>query len=119
MRVLTAGTGERVGDFSFTVPGELVTVAVMCGTDVRGEDLCGCGRSWAGVTSRKATTVAVVADLSLDHDTYVQVQEDAARVAGWLPGTGMEFAADLLDLASQHDIGTRVRRNVDDVEVES
>lgn len=60
-KVLTAAVGDRDDDFAHTVPGELVTpLTLVCDTDG-----CGCDRSFAGLSSRMATTVAVVAERPL------------------------------------------------------
>src|SRR5947209_1126911 len=70
MKLLTAtreGQGDRDGDFCFAVEGELVILGGMCATDradpVNGQ--CGCGRAFAGLASRRATTTASVRDLDL------------------------------------------------------
>jgi hypothetical protein len=52
MMLLTAtrkGQGERAGDFSFTVEGELVLVGPVCARDQADPDGgCGCGRAFSG-----------------------------------------------------------------------
>jgi hypothetical protein len=70
MKLLTAtreGQGDREGDFCSAVEGELVILGDMCATDradpVNGR--CGCGRAFAGLASRKATTTALVRELDL------------------------------------------------------
>jgi hypothetical protein len=69
MKLLTAtriGQGERPGDFSYAVEGELVVLGLICATDRNNPDGgCGCGRAFSGLSSRKATTTALVRDLDL------------------------------------------------------
>lgn len=70
MKVLTAThatQGQRTNDFDWCVDGELVMQPpFVCGTDLDNPDGgCGCGRSWAGLNSERATTTAIVADVPL------------------------------------------------------
>jgi hypothetical protein len=72
MKVLVATTmrqGQVDDDFCYTIDGELVRLPFIecdCG------DSCGCTRSFAGLTSHRATTTALVADRpDLDRDAYV------------------------------------------------
>jgi hypothetical protein len=70
MKLLTAtreGQGDREGDFCCAVEGELVILGDMCATDRDDPFLggCGCGRAFAGLASRRATTTALVRDLDL------------------------------------------------------
>jgi hypothetical protein len=90
MKLLTATAatqGQRASDFAWCVPGEVVTPGVfICDRDrLEGPDGgCGCGRSFAGLNSRAATTTAVVADLdgyTLD-DLTVAVAA-SRQAAGW------------------------------------
>lgn len=72
MKLLTAtreGQGDRAGDFCFAVEGELVFAGLVCATDRRDPSGgCGCGRAFSGLSSRKATTTALVRDLDLSYD---------------------------------------------------
>lgn len=84
MKYFVAPTKEQAGtgklDFCHTDPGEPVVIGSKCdGESPSGG--CGCRRAVAGLRSRKATTVAVVADVDL---TVEQIgQEDAKGF--WLP----------------------------------
>ena len=80
MKVLVATTmrqGEVEDDFCWTIDGELVRLPFVecdCGNS------CGCTRSFAGLTSHRATTTAVVADRpELDRDAYVDLLLDDLR----------------------------------------
>ena len=69
MHVLTATSrtqGQRANDYTFTIEGELVRVDEACGSDQRDPDGgCGCGRGFAGMSSCRATTTALVRDLPM------------------------------------------------------
>jgi hypothetical protein len=62
MRVLVAtdiGQGDQPGDYSWTLDGEIVMLPILeCGDPER----CGCGRAFAGMTSHKATTTALIVE---------------------------------------------------------
>jgi hypothetical protein len=72
MRLLTAtreGQGERDGDFCHAVEGELVFLGEVCASD-QNDPLggCGCGRAFSGLRSQRATTTALVRDVSLTRE---------------------------------------------------
>lgn len=83
MYVLAATTltqGDRGDDYVWTIDGELVFVPTI---ECRAPG-CGCGRGFAGVTSHRATTTAVVAHRpELDHDRYWDVLFDAMCDQGY------------------------------------
>lgn len=103
MKVLVApaGPGSEPDDFCFTVPGELVTIPVECEAD----EGCGCGRSWVGLFTRKATTVAVVTDPDMTAADYLEVVAD--HDLGWK----------LLRIAHHFDVGDIVERFGPTIEV--
>lgn len=117
MKVLTADTGQREGDFTYTVPGELVTLTIPCDRDLNGDRGCGCGRAFAGLASGKCTTVAVVRDLELTYEQLHTLVDTYYRSAGW--DVDDEFiddvAEDLADEAESWPEGTRLRRELDEV----
>ncbi len=85
MKVLVATRqtqGSQLGDYSWTVEGELVTpVTVECCS----AHLCGCGRGFSGLGSDRATTTAMVADLpDLQPELLRTAIEDSLDRAGWL-----------------------------------
>ena len=105
MKVFVATEGSsQDGDFSFTVPGELVHLApAVCDCPD-----CGCDRAMAGFTSRKATTSFVVRDLDLDATTYTKLLFGALEAGGWVQGRTTAgaswvhaWAADHLRLAEE------------------
>src|SRR4029078_5543731 len=76
MKVLVAtrrSQGDRKGDFSFCVPGELVYLASICDCDLLfPKHGCGCSRGFAGLSSLRATTTAEVVDLDFTVADYVE-----------------------------------------------
>jgi len=92
MHLLVATTqtqGRRGDDFHYCKEGELVRFASACGRD--GGDPaggCGCARSFAGFDSAKATTTALVREVDMSRDDYVQALISAYA----FPVPGMEAA---------------------------
>ena len=93
MTLLTATTisrGDLTGDFCFATDGELVRLGEVCARDRADPDGgCGCGRAFAGLTSRRATTTAVVTDVDLSYGDLLR------QVAAGLERSG--FTPDVLD----------------------
>jgi hypothetical protein len=132
MKLLTAtreGQGERDGDFCHAVEGELVLVWFACAAD--GDDphgRCGCGRSFAGMSSLRATTTAVVRDLDLSHDDLRVAVEAHLVAAGYGPDVlgGEDFGdlvaetvEDAVHFARWWPEGTVLGRGVDSVHLRS
>jgi len=125
MKLLTAtsaGQGDRPNDFCFTVEGELVLAGFVCATDEADPDGgCGCGRAFSGMSSRRATTTAVVRDLDLDEDDLRLAVESYYTAAGMGPDVlGDDFATlvegtveESLLVGRSCDAGTVVRRRLD------
>lgn len=109
MRVLVATNelqGTRVGDYSWTVEGELVlAVLTECASPQ-----CGCSRGFSGLASSKATTTAMIVDLPhLEPDTLREVVRDYLERAGW---------SDLLpDDAPDDLVGEIIDEHVENIEV--
>jgi hypothetical protein len=126
MMLLTAtrkGQGERAGDFSFTVEGELVLVGPVCARDQADPDGgCGCGRAFSGLSSHKATTTAIARDLDLDESDVRLAVEGYLIATGLGPETlGASDFADLVEetvfdtlaFARPWQPGTVLRRRLD------
>jgi hypothetical protein len=89
--------GEE-GDFSFTVPGELVHFPpIICDCPE-----CGCERAMAGFTSRKATTCFVVRDLDMEPDVYSGLLFDSLRDGGWVDEDSTHDQTWVADWAAEH-----------------
>jgi hypothetical protein len=112
VKVLTASHGERADDFAWTVPGEVVMLGMVCARDEYGDEGCGCGRAFTGLSSRRGTTVAVVADLEVDCDDLTGLLAASLADAGWSQAREFARAAaeEIADEAAQWPVGTRLRR---------
>lgn len=122
MKLLTATTqtqGQRASDFAWCIPGELVTpAAVICDRDrQQGPDGgCGCGRSFGGLNSGKASTTAIVADLDgYTFEDLLEAVRSHRQQSGWaevaadaddaeLKAAGE--AAAIAETAAEYDAGT-------------
>lgn len=86
------------GDFSFTVPGELVHLPpTVCDCPD-----CGCDRAMAGFVSHKATTSFVVRDLDLDSDTYADLLFATLQAGGWVQERSRADASWVRAWADEH-----------------
>lgn len=127
MKLLTATVvtqGQRASDFAWCVPSELVTFSdVICGRDEReGPDGgCGCGRSFAGLNSSRATTTAMVRDL--DGFTMAQLvlavrgSREASGWAGYFGESDLEAllrdeAREIAAEAARHPAGTVLEKRL-------
>ena len=98
--------GDRDDDYVWTVDGELVFVPTI---ECRAPG-CGCDRGFAGVTSHRATTTAVVAlRPELDHDDYRKALFASMCDQGY-GFTGEDDVADAVDelIAAVQMLGTVV-----------
>jgi hypothetical protein len=102
VKVLTADTGL----------GELVYIGIAV-DDHAEDDECDCWRTFMGLTTKAATTTAVVAELDT---TRRQIR---AIFADQLPGPAAQpFADDMLREARRWPTGTRLRRHIHEVVAE-
>jgi hypothetical protein len=124
MKILTAtaaGQGMRTNDFTWTVEGEMVWVGLVCRTDQEDPDGgCGCGRSFEGLSSHRATTTAMVRDLALSRDDVV------TALAGYYESAGYGIAPrdrlrpevdEMLAMVSLWDEGAIVERRLHELRV--
>ena len=88
MRLLVATDqtqGFATNDFHACVEGELVMMQEPCAIDRSDPDGgCGCGRAFAGLSSHRATTTAVVRDLDLSLTDVRAAVIGYLESAGWL-----------------------------------
>ena len=126
MRLLTATVqdqGGRPGDYTYATEGELLLIGDVCARDRRDPDGgCGCGRAFAGMSSHRATTTAVVRELDLTPDGVslaVAAYYSAGGAGPDVLGAGefaelvSETAADVIGLAQHFPVGTVVGRHLD------
>jgi hypothetical protein len=120
--------GERPGDFSWTIDGELVHFPiVVCALDRRaakaGKPLggCGCGRAFAGMNSHRSGTTAEIADVDISREDFVTALASSLHACGWTPREEpddeevQKMAADLLELAESYPVGTVLGHRLYDV----
>ena len=118
MHILVATSllqGERPTDFHHGIEGELVRLGEICRKDRSDPDGgCGCGRSFAGIVSQRATTTARVADLAFSREQYADAWIDGMRTAGWDPCPCCEVDAvdELVEIAANWPEGTVVERRL-------
>lgn len=93
--------GDRDDDYAWTVDGELVFVpTIECRNPA-----CGCAWGFAGVTSHRATTTAVVTERpELDSESYRRALFDAMCDQGY-------------DVAGEDDVADAVDQLVDTVQL--
>jgi hypothetical protein len=119
MKVLVATVetqGQRPNDFNFCVEGELVTVGLVCTRDRLDPDGgCGCGRAFAGLNSHRATTTAMVKQVELSEEDYIEALRSSLSQQGWPTSDVEELAAWLVQLVSEWSLGTIVERRIDDI----
>jgi len=86
------------GDFSWTVPGELVHLPpVVCDCPD-----CGCERAMGGFVSHKGTSCFVVRDLDIDEPAYIQLLWDTLEAGGWVTGGSADDRKWIEEWAREH-----------------
>lgn len=119
MKVLVATDelqGARSNDFNHCVDGELVWIGLVCCADADDPDGgCGCGRSFAGMASHRATTTARVTEVDLDFPHYAEVLRTSLKDQGWPTRGAIPLAGLLADLADSFPIGAVIERRLDEV----
>jgi hypothetical protein len=120
MKVLTstaASQGVRANDFDWTIEGELVWIGWVCAKDRKNPDGgCGCGRSFSGLSSHRATTTAQVRDLPFTRDDVLTALTGYLESAGYgtfEPSELVDEVDELLAIVSEWDVGTIIERRLD------
>ena len=121
MRLLVAAHADGPGEFTWTIPGELVLLATVCDRDrpANGGDRgCGCSRAFVGFTSGKATTTAHIAEVDIDRVQLAQLVRDHLARSGWDPGPPdvADITDELIALGERWPTGTTVSRVGDAIE---
>jgi hypothetical protein len=122
LKLLTAtnaGQGLRDNDFDWCVEGELVHIGMVCARDRDDPDGgCGCGRSFAGLNSHRATTTAMVRDVpGFTEDDYVMAIRSSLEQQGCDPSFAEHEAALLRCLVRDWPVGVIVERRLDEIVV--
>jgi hypothetical protein len=119
MRLLTATAltqGTRDNDYHWATEGELVTIDPPCDCDHGDPDnRCGCARGFAGMSSHRPTTTALVWDVDLTTADLRLALVAARQDAGWeLTEAELDEEVDsLIRLGAFWDAGTVVERRAD------
>lgn len=114
MKILTATVqtqGEHPGDFDWCHEGELVKPPeVICNRDANDPNGgCGCGRSWSGLHSRRATTTAQVSlRSSFSLDDYTDAIFYSVEQWGLDKYQAAQIAVHLAEVADSFPVGTVV-----------
>lgn len=91
MKLLVSTTktqGHRANDFCWLPEGEIVYEGFKCGSGYA-DDECGCRRSLAGVTTHKASTTFIVADLPFTPAKLRALVKRSLKEAGWGEGRAL------------------------------
>ena len=92
----------------------MVWLSEPCATDAkRLPNSCGCGRSFAGLSSHRATTTAVIVDLPCSAEEYEEALRSGLQEAGWPGALAIELAAEQADIASLWATGSVIERDLD------
>ena len=124
MKVLTATSrtqGQRDNDFHWCIEGELVHFGMVCAADRTDPDgRCGCGRSFAGLNSHRATTTAMVREIEgFTRADYIEAVRSSLEQQGWCPSTAVAEADELINMVEQWPEGAVAERRLDHVVVRS
>lgn len=113
--VATAATqGVRTDDYNWCVEGELVWFPpTCCGLD--DAKRCGCERGFGGLSSRRATTTAMVSELNLTRDDYVEALRSSVADQGYCPHGTAEVADLMLALAQGFPTGAVVEKDLESI----
>ncbi|MEU8796770.1 hypothetical protein [Spirillospora sp. NPDC048819] len=122
LKLLTAtnsSQGFRDNDFDWCVEGELVHIGMVCARDRDDPDGgCGCGRSFAGLNSHRATTTAMVREVpGFTSDDYVLAIRSSLEQQGCDPTYAEHEAALLWCLVRDWPVGVIVERRLDEIVV--
>ncbi|TDC83336.1 hypothetical protein [Actinomadura sp. 7K507] len=122
LKLLTAtnsSQGFRDNDFDWCVEGELVHIGIVCARDQDDPDGgCGCGRSFAGLNSHRATTTAMVREVpGFTVDDYVLAIRSSLEQQGCDPSFAEHEAALLRCLVRDWPVGAIVERRLDEIVV--
>jgi len=124
MRVFVATSqtqGARETDFANCIEGELVWLHQVCPpSEADPYGLCGCGRSFSGLSSTGRTTTALVRDIpGLTRQEYLAATKAGLEQMGWCPDCSDLPVADFVDvmlaMAAELPEGTIVERRAFDV----
>lgn len=133
MLVLTATRAgqDRDDDFCWTLEGEPVLLSEPCDRDLiareQGGGGCGCARAFSGMGTMVSTTTAIVTESALTRSELFSALHGSLVMAGCVgeelePEQVIEVEEELtwlLELAAEHEVGTILERDFDEIRVRS
>lgn len=128
MKLLTATSltqGERDNDYDWCIEGELIRFDVVCDRGARNpDDSCGCGRGFAGMSSMRATTTAIIRDLAMERRDVQFALAASLHAAGYLANPNdlaavADEAEELIHIAHAFEVGDVIERRLDLLRVRS
>ncbi len=122
MKVLAATSrtqGQRSNDFHWCIEGELVHFGMVCAADLNDPDGgCGCGRSFAGLNSHRATTTAIVREIEgYSTADYVEAIRSSLSQQGWDASSAGDEAGELMAIVADWPVGAVAERRLYTVSV--
>lgn len=101
----TVTQGAAPGDFCWVPEGELVArYGVVCASERPDGAGCGCGRAFAGLTTHKATTTAMVVQLDMTEAEWRAALHQTLVDTGWAEAMAADEVADLIDELVEIDL---------------
>jgi hypothetical protein len=108
IKVLVATTetqGDHPGDFCFVPDGELVARYGMVCDDERPDGSgCGCGRSFSGFDTHRATTSAMVVEKDMTREEWRAALHRTLTDSGWIAYLPADEAAEVIDEIERFDL---------------
>lgn len=115
----TAATqGARLDDYNWCVEGELIWFPPTCSGPAKAE-CCGCERGFGGLSSRRATTTAMVREIDLTRDDYVEALRSRLDDQGYCSHNAQEMAEILLSMADDLPTGAVIEKDLESISVRS
>lgn len=104
--VSTAETqNDRPRDFTWVPEGELVArYGIVCDSERPDGGGCGCGRSFAGLTTHKGTTSAMVVERDMTETEWRAAVYSTLRDTGWAELFSPDELADAIDEMVHQDL---------------
>ncbi|WP_285483892.1 hypothetical protein [Amycolatopsis sp. NBRC 101858] len=115
--------GQRDNDFTSIAGTELVDLTGECHDDPD-SPICGCARSFVGITSRQTSTTAEVTETDMTAAEYIGHFHTGLLALGWKDDANtrngiIDAAVELLLLAAMWPAGTVVERRGREIRVRS
>lgn len=96
---------ERQGDFCFVPEGELVArYGFVCDSERPDGSGCGCGRSFSGLRTHRATTTAMVVEMDMTLEEWRSALYETLVDTGWAGVMDDDDVADLIDEVTELDL---------------